>query len=111
MPIGNRPLNDWPHLVGKKWDDLVAREIQDFFSRLSASLGGLPAGFTDTPGLPLREGSSGTPGHPEEGWAAADHTHPIALTTKGDSLTHDGEDVVREAVGPDGTVLMADSSQ
>lgn len=110
MP-GRRPISDWPHLVGKQWNDLLAREIQDFFARLVGSSQGLPSGFSATPGTPLGSGSTGDAGDPTTGWAAADHVHPSELTSKGDSLTHDGGTIVREAVGADGTFLMADSTE
>jgi len=66
------------------------------------------------PGAPVTidPNQSATPGT-QTNYARSDHRHGVdlKLTTKGDSLTRDGSGYVREAVGADGTVLAADSTQ
>lgn len=111
MPtISNRPISDWPHLIGKKWDDLTAREIQDFFSRLVGALGGVPGEFHAVIPSHLAPGTIGDSGDPSQGWAAADHEHPGELTVKGDLLTIIDGVLDRLGVGTDGQVLTAKST-
>lgn len=113
--------------------------LHRFMLWVQANAFGIPGGFQDIEPTTIEPDAAGDPGDEANGWAAADHEHPIAtaapsslgnsnsegssssfaradhvhasgLTTKGDLLSY-ASGITRLAVGSNGLPLFADSSQ
>lgn len=89
-------------LVGKDTTDTLTNKTISGSSNTITNVS-LTTGVTGT--LPIANGGTGQ----TAATAAFDALSP--LTTKGDIVVHNGTNVVRQAVGTNGQVLVADSSQ
>ena len=77
MAISRRVLGSVPHLTRRPWED-VARELEDFLRKMkNAWADGIPPGFNDVLPTVISAGDSGDSGTELQGWATADHEHPI----------------------------------
>lgn len=86
-------LPEEPKLVGKKWDDKLARNIEDFLRK-------------------VRQFGGQIPRHAATHMVGGGDALPLdKLTKKGDLLTKTAVGYARLGVGTDGDVLTADSSE
>lgn len=82
--ISRRLTNTAIRLVGRSPND-YAEELQRFLEKIAKQVfGGIPAGFNDVSPTQIEADTVSSPGSQTEGWAAADHAHPVLTASAGE---------------------------